>query len=184
MTICSPRAQRVTSWRWARSTTGSGRSLTVLRSVSCATPHSRRSGAGGVPRCVAAGGEFRPLPREGVVVDPHARTPTRRRCRASPVPIQRASRPARGNGIPRSRLPERRRRRRASRGATRSSGGAGDAAEWRARSPHLAYWGGRTQSKIATTLGIPAGTVKSRTFSALRRLRESLRQRPELTAVY
>ena len=47
----------------------------------------------------------------------------------------------------------------------------------------LAYWGGLTQSEIATALDIPAGTVKSRTFSALARLRETLREQPKLTAV-
>jgi RNA polymerase sigma-70 factor (ECF subfamily) len=40
----------------------------------------------------------------------------------------------------------------------------------------LAYWHGLTQSEIATALAIPHGTVKSRTFSALAHLRESLSQ--------
>ena len=49
----------------------------------------------------------------------------------------------------------------------------------------LAYWGGMSQSQIATQLGIPAGTVKSRTFAALAHLRtalEALEQTPELAA--
>jgi RNA polymerase sigma-70 factor, ECF subfamily len=36
----------------------------------------------------------------------------------------------------------------------------------------LAYWDGLTQSQIARALGIPLGTVKSRTFSALAKLRD------------
>jgi RNA polymerase sigma factor (sigma-70 family) len=47
----------------------------------------------------------------------------------------------------------------------------------------LAYWGGLTQSEIATALGIPHGTVKSRTFSALASLRAALSQMPERTGV-
>jgi RNA polymerase sigma factor (sigma-70 family) len=48
----------------------------------------------------------------------------------------------------------------------------------------LAYWGGLTQSEIATLLRIPPGTVKSRTFSALARLRKALSQTSGLTAVH
>lgn len=35
----------------------------------------------------------------------------------------------------------------------------------------LAYWGGLTQSQLACRLGVPLGTIKSRTFEALRQLR-------------
>ncbi|HVX68781.1 MAG TPA: sigma-70 family RNA polymerase sigma factor [Mycobacteriales bacterium] len=38
----------------------------------------------------------------------------------------------------------------------------------------LAYYGGYTQSEIADITGLPLGTVKSRTFQAMRRLRGQL----------
>lgn len=38
----------------------------------------------------------------------------------------------------------------------------------------MAYFGGKTQVRIAEELGIPLGTVKTRTFAALRKLRREL----------
>ncbi len=46
----------------------------------------------------------------------------------------------------------------------------------------LAYWGGLSQSQIAAQLGIPAGTVKSRTFAALAHLRTALATTEERVA--
>jgi RNA polymerase sigma-70 factor (ECF subfamily) len=46
------------------------------------------------------------------------------------------------------------------------------------RALELAYWGGLTQSELAEQLGIPLGTVKSRMFTALARLRDLLGEPP------
>ena len=40
----------------------------------------------------------------------------------------------------------------------------------------MAYFGGRTQVQIAEELEIPLGTVKTRTFAALRKLRAALEE--------
>jgi RNA polymerase sigma-70 factor, ECF subfamily len=43
----------------------------------------------------------------------------------------------------------------------------------------MAYFGGRTQAQIAVELSIPIGTVKTRTLSAMRKLRNLLTPRDE-----
>ena len=40
----------------------------------------------------------------------------------------------------------------------------------------LAYWGGLSQSEISKSLGVPLGTVKTRTRSALARLADLLEE--------
>jgi RNA polymerase sigma-70 factor (ECF subfamily) len=44
---------------------------------------------------------------------------------------------------------------------------------------HHIYFQGRSVEETAASLGIPAGTVKSRSYHALRRLREAIAERPE-----
>jgi len=43
----------------------------------------------------------------------------------------------------------------------------------------LAYFGGRTQVRIAEEIGIPVGTVKTRTLAAMRKLRKLLEEPAE-----
>ena len=43
----------------------------------------------------------------------------------------------------------------------------------------MAYFRGRTQARIAEELGIPLGTVKTRTLAAMRKLRRSLQERED-----
>lgn len=42
----------------------------------------------------------------------------------------------------------------------------------------LAYFGGHTQTEIAEQLGIPLGTVKTRTLAAMRKMRAALEEEP------
>jgi RNA polymerase sigma-70 factor (ECF subfamily) len=46
--------------------------------------------------------------------------------------------------------------------------------EYQRKVLEMAYFGGSTQAQIAEELGIPLGTVKTRTLAAMRKLRRML----------
>jgi RNA polymerase sigma-70 factor (ECF subfamily) len=103
--------------------------------------------------------------REGIHLDLDARAPPRRRSRPA--------RTAPADGDARDRT--------GATGRERVLAALAQLPDQEREAIELAYYGGYTQSELAARLGQPLGTIKSRMFAGLSRLRELLDEGTEKT---